>query len=514
MEGTRVQIIRDIEAWILDFKGPQIFWLTGMAGTGKSAIAWTICSRAAAHVEIILGGSFFCSRSTGLAAQRDIRCVVPTLARLLARQSSKFSRALAEELVRDPDVLHKQVTAQVEQLLYKPLLALKNSRVPIVFVVDALDECGGQSSANGAADDAESHRIVSEMLEALVALARYPVKLPVKFLVTSRPETHIRDTPVSDTEFSTILRLHTVNKAQVTEDIRLYISTKLSTKPRLRSQFTSDDVDALARLSDGLFIVATTAMQYILGASIDAAAMRFETLLSVSRDSLSTEAAAPLDRMYAIILIDAAKVAETNADELRALLEMLGALLCTRMVLSVVALADLLEISRAHLRARLTRLHAVVYVPEEDEEVGLRALHASFGDYLFGRADGRLRISVTLGHDVLARGCLRRLTHEDLCFNVSRARSSFEPNPSNASEFLALSFKYACLHWAHHVNFASNRSAFDAAIGCTFRSKFLFWLEVLSALGKVGLASGLLRIAQLAVSHIDNDGHVSTHLRG
>jgi len=510
MEGTRVQVIRDIEAWIMDFKGPQIFWLAGMAGTGKSAIAWTICSRAAAHAKIILGGSFFCSRSTGLATQRDTRCVVPTLARLMAQQSSKFSKALAEELTRNPDVLHKQVTAQVEQLLYKPLLALKNSRVPIVFVIDALDEFGGQPSANGVADDAESHRIVSEMLEALVALARYPVKLPVKFLVASRPETHIRDTPVSDIEFSTILRLHTVNKAQVTEDIRLYVSTKLSSKPQLRSQFTSDDVDALARLSDGLFIVAATAMQYILGASIDAAAMRFETLLSASRDSLSTEAAAPLDRMYAMILIDAAKVAETNADELRALLEMLGALLCTRMVLSVVALADLLEISRAHVRARLSRLHAVVHVPDEDDEVGLRALHASFGDYLFGRADGHLRISATQGHDILARGCLHRLTHEDLCFNVSQARSSFEPNPSNASEFLALSLIYACLHWAHHVDSASYRSDFDTEVGRTFRSKFLFWLEVLCILGKVGLASGLLRIAHSAVSLIDCEGYVFT----
>jgi len=43
MVGTRVQVLRDIQDWICDMKAPRIFWLTGMAGTGKSAIAWTIC---------------------------------------------------------------------------------------------------------------------------------------------------------------------------------------------------------------------------------------------------------------------------------------------------------------------------------------------------------------------------------------------------------------------------------------------------------------------------------------
>ena len=187
-----------------------------------------------------------------------------------------------------------------------------------------------------------------EMLEALIALARYPVKLPIKFLVTSRPETHIRDTPVSDASFSTIMRLHTVNKAQVTEDIRLYASTKLSSKPLLNEQFTSENVDMLVRLRDGLFIVAATALKYILGFSIDVATVRFETLPNDSRDSLSIGAAAPLDRMYALILIDAVNVAGSKANELQEMLQILGALLCARMVLTMAALAEILEMPKTH----------------------------------------------------------------------------------------------------------------------------------------------------------------------
>jgi len=117
MVGTRVQVLQEIKDWIKDFDLPSIFWLAGMAGSGKTTIATTVSSLASDDPAIILGGSFFCSRSAGLQAQRDVRCIIPTLARLLARQSIEFGYALADELTRDPEVLHKQVRIQVETLL-------------------------------------------------------------------------------------------------------------------------------------------------------------------------------------------------------------------------------------------------------------------------------------------------------------------------------------------------------------------------------------------------------------
>jgi len=277
MHGTRVKIFRDIEKWFMDPDSQQIFWLTGMAGTGKSAIAWTVCSCADIDINMILGGSFFCSRSSGWITQRDVRCVIPTLAQLLSRQSAEFSEALAAELDKDPDLLHKQIAVQVKKLLYAPLLAIRNHLVPILFVIDGLDECGGQGTAGS--DDAQSRRIVVEMIEALVSFARSDIKLPVKFLITSRPETHIRDTPVSDATFANILRLHTVSKYQVETDIYLYVSNTVTSSPRLRNMFTGSQVNKLARLCDGLFIIAKTALDYILVDGIDCATTMFEALL-------------------------------------------------------------------------------------------------------------------------------------------------------------------------------------------------------------------------------------------
>lgn len=235
-----MQILSDIEDWIRNLEAQRIFWIAGMAGTGKTAIAQTVCSRVREHTEVVLGGSFFCSRSTGSVAQREVRCIVPTLARLLARQSAIFSEALAAQLTRDPDIPNHRVSEQVRYLLYEPLLALKDFHFPIVFVIDALDECGGQPSTGMVSNNTESHRIVSELLVALVNLSRSTISISVKFLVTSRPETHIRDTPISDDTINKVLHLHTVNKLQVTADIHFYIFTRLSSNSKLRARFTDD----------------------------------------------------------------------------------------------------------------------------------------------------------------------------------------------------------------------------------------------------------------------------------
>jgi len=502
MDKTRVRILNEIDAWIKDPYAQRICWIAGMAGTGKTSIAKTVCKRATSDPGIILGGSFFCSR-TGIAAQRDIRCVVPTLVQLLARQSVGFSLALADEIARDHDLQHKHVTVQVEQLLYAPLLALKDSPKSVVFIIDALDECGGETAGS----DEESHQAVSEMLEALVTSSNSSSKLPVRFLVTSRPEVHVRETPVSNANFSQILRLHAVNKQEVDADIHRYITetltTKLSDKPNIRAKFTESVVEDLVQICDGLFIVAATALKHTFGAGAVAVEARFKKLLNDSRDGLNSRVAAPLDRMYQSILEEAAR-----EDQSRYLPQLLASILTARMTLSITALADLLAQEPFDVRESLSYLHAVVDVPDHNDEPNVRTVHASFGDYLFARAADRIRISRTLGHETLTHACLDVMNRQ-LCFNVSKSASSYEANPAFKPGSIRLSLEYACMHWAHHVaifrlsdDISSKTSAIDVAIGSLFRPKLLFWLEVLSVLRKVGLASGLLLMAGSAVSHL------------
>ena len=477
-----------------------------MAGFGKTSIAKTVCAQASADTEIRLGGSFFCSRSTGVAAQRDIRCVIPTITRLLARNSTDFRLALAATI--DDDIQHKEVSAQIELLLRTPLATLKDTEAPILFVIDALDECGGET-ADGALDDTKCHAVVTDMLEALVGLTQSEPQLPIKFLVTSRPETQIRDTSISNKKLSQILRLHTVDATEVNADIRRYISqtldTKLSSQPKLRACITDSDIEDLVQLCDGLFIVAAVAIAHTFGVGTDAAVSKFKKLLNSAQNGLHDRAAVPLDRMYEIIINAAAGEGELDATELPALQRILASLLSARMTLSVTALADLLDMETYDVRASLSQLHAVVYVPEDNDMPGLRTVHASFGDYLYSRAPNHIRIPKSFGHEVLAQGCLD-LMAKHLRFNVSQSRSSYDPNMPERPGNITLSLEYACMQWVYHISALADTGNLHTKIGMIFRPRLLPWLEVMSVLRQVWRATRILFAAAATVSTQSNSG--------
>ena len=201
-----------------------------------------------------------------------------------------------------------------------------------------------------------------------------------------------------------------------------------------------------------------------------------------------------------MVLTEASRPGVVDADELERTRRIVACILTARMPLSVEALAELLELRPSRVRGSLRRLHSLIHLPSSNADPNVRVLHASVSDFLLFRAPQHLRIAATLGHNTLACGCLRRMAWDDLCFNISRSRSSFDSNPKTLPDWIPLSLVYACLHWAHHIDAASDSSAFDEDVGRIFRRKFLFWLEVLSILGKVGAASGLLRIASSVVS--------------
>lgn len=482
MAGTRVGVLSKFVAWVKN-DPMSIFWLAGMAGTGKTSIAVSLCRMLREDPAVLLAGGYFCSRSAGSIARTDVRRILPTLATLLAGRSQEFAEALAKELEKDPNVGHKPLVEQFGALLHRPLATLAPSSHPIIFLIDALDECGSEN----------------ELAELLRLLADFKCDVNVKFILTSRPEMHIRGTPISNPLNNTILQLHTISLEEVTSDIRLYITVTLDDLASKATWYTDHDIEQLVALSNGLFIFASTVLKYVLHRSEDED--RQDRLRKVTSGVIiRTTATSTIDNIYELILADASRSDTVDEDELERMKQILACILTARISLSVAALAELIGVTPGRLRGSLERLHSLIYLPANNGLPGLRTLHASFGDYLFQRGPRHIRIAATLGHDILARGCLRRLAQDDLCFNISQSRSSFEPNPEATSVEIPLSLVYACLHWAHHLDAASERSILDEDIRRSFRPKFLFWLEVLSVLGKVGLASGLLRIAGSAVS--------------
>ena len=135
---TRVAALEEMETWAKDLTSEKIYWLNGMAGTGKTTIANTLCSTLDKSHE--LGASFFCTRL--LPECRNVKFILPTVAYQLARFSSPFRGALLEALERDPDVHTKVLHVQFRRMILEPLqTAAPSLPTSVLVVIDALDEC-------------------------------------------------------------------------------------------------------------------------------------------------------------------------------------------------------------------------------------------------------------------------------------------------------------------------------------------------------------------------------------
>ncbi|KAJ3821218.1 hypothetical protein EV361DRAFT_1010011 [Lentinula raphanica] len=123
---------------------PQIFWLGGLAGTGKSTIAQTIAKELdASHT---LGATFFFSRTSADCSNAFL--VFSTLARQLALAIPQLGVHIAEAIEADPDAGELVMYTQLKKLIIEPLRSLNNPPDrQIVIVIDALDECSDRKLA-------------------------------------------------------------------------------------------------------------------------------------------------------------------------------------------------------------------------------------------------------------------------------------------------------------------------------------------------------------------------------
>ena len=76
MEGTRVEILKDLETWALNDPISKVYWLVGMAGTGKSTILHTLC-------EILDGKNKLGGTSSVLEDRKILATHVSSFPRLL-----------------------------------------------------------------------------------------------------------------------------------------------------------------------------------------------------------------------------------------------------------------------------------------------------------------------------------------------------------------------------------------------------------------------------------------------
>jgi hypothetical protein len=109
MEGTRKDVFAEIDAWVDDLDTPNILWLKGFPGTGKSAIAMSTMNRLTRSSR--LGSAFFFERDnanqkTAPALWRsvasDLAHRYPSLRSVIARSRSRSHQSRCTTIIRAP----------------------------------------------------------------------------------------------------------------------------------------------------------------------------------------------------------------------------------------------------------------------------------------------------------------------------------------------------------------------------------------------------------------------------
>ncbi|CAE6499938.1 unnamed protein product [Rhizoctonia solani] len=478
-ENTRVEILENLMKWSEDCSTANIYWMNGMAGTGKTTIAYSAC--AALDDTKQLAASFFCVRTSPEC--RDAKRIVPTIAYQLARRFTPFRSALCKALEEDTDIATGTIAAQFDQLIRNPLMKAKNNMPNnLVVVVDALDEC----------DDP----YIVELF--LGVLFRSVVNLPLKFFVTSRPEPAIRHRMMVESERSrSILYLHEIERSLVQADIERYLRDELG------SISIDDGIKQLSVQAGNLFIYAATAIRYIRppGKFVDSKE-RLATILAAN--SASSKSLAPIDTLYSVILTTAIEDETLEPKEQERIRVALWTVVCACepvLVRTVAAISGLGNRDRA--MAALEPLRSVLHISEHSDLA--TTLHASFPDYMLNRErSGKFACDVQGHNHLLSRYCFE-IMKAQLRFNICNLKSSFVPDDevpdlqertkTNISEELY----YACRFWMNHLGLivvtssqnATECSSLFSSLNNFLSHHLLFWMEVLNLMKcmHIGIAS-------------------------
>jgi hypothetical protein len=459
LAGTRETLLSQLQRWAEEKPaGLSVFWLMGLAGSGKSAIAKSFCERIATQDSHVL--AFFASKQD--ARHRDGLGIVHTLAYQLAESTGQAAvrRQILIAVRSPPDVMARSVEEQIERLLAQPLaLAMRTEPFPIL-VIDALDECDAVEGVAG-----------ESLILHIVSLLR---PYPIRIILTSRREDRmirlfdmLRSSLAHD-----YLRVHDIEDSEAQADIALYIADGFAhlrhDQPNLPAECPSvQDLATLVKRSGASFIFAATATSFV-NDSLYSPPNRLQQLLVRQAPSSAVESPfSALDRLYAQVL-EAAVDAETmpSADNVvcARVRELLGALIYVQQPLSIESLSTLLNLDVKRDADALSTLLAVRdirtgAVADTESSAVLRISHISFSDFLTDPArggrflGGRFLIAPGFCHSRLASCCLTTLDAlltDDLCTVHDLLRLDFDM--SGLRERMPPALRYALAHWAFHVS--------------------------------------------------------------
>ena len=477
LRGTRETVLNKIESWAKDFHESPVFWLNGLAGTGKSTIAQTVSEWTFA--DGLLGASFFCSRD--FKDRSDLHLIFPTLAFQLAHKYPDFRSHLVPLLQSNPDVVHESLYSQMLKLIVEPFRSVD---ISTVIVIDALDECK---------DEEPSSAILS-------VLGRLVGQIPgVKFFITGRPESRITTgfrLPLLE-DVTNVFVLHDVHPDLVHNDIRLFLEHELSElaqRRRLKEWLSDEHIDLLCHRAAGLFVYAVATIKF-LDSRVHPPKKRLETIVNLPEctdheGKTRFDPKTSLDSLYTQILEVA--FGEQDPEVHSKVRSTIGAIVLLVNPFPPSGIAELIGIDLEEVMLFLTSLQSLLVFDGHPNQP-VKPFHKSFPDFITDPLrclDERFHVSPEDLHLELVANCLRvmndgleqnLLSLPDYVFN-----SEVEDLQTRIEDCVSVSLQYACQSWYNHLA-VTQRDIIDviSRLHLFLEKKFLAWLEVVSVLGAV-----------------------------
>ncbi|KAG8726049.1 hypothetical protein FRC11_000929, partial [Ceratobasidium sp. 423] len=413
LEGTRGTVLDDIRRWIHNPNETKGYWVNGMAGTGKTTIAYSICQELAENGQ--LGASFFAS--SALAECSDVDRILPTIAYQLAHVSYPYRSALCRVLEQEQDVGQRKLSVQFKYLIWSPLREMADAiSKGLVVVIDALDECS---------DSRSTTRVIELLL-------RHAPELPVRFLLMSRPELAISNPILSKDRGSVpVLHLHNLEEQLVKTDIRKYLIASLAPiRP------TNHQIEWLAEQAGVLFIYAATLVRYILATDlgVDPKA-RLEAILATSTIETNKKNQT-IDNLYRAILERVLQGEGREKHEVKAVERVLWTVVCAMEPVTEQTLAVLAQLNSNQVTQALRPLKSVIHVREGGV---VSTLHASFPEFIL---------------DPLRSGsfyCDRKAYNQYLAIRCLALVKKHVPSPDSESTCYQPDHLYALKYWVEHL---------------------------------------------------------------
>ena len=467
MAGTREDVLTCIKTWLHDLNGPNIFWLSGSPGSGKTTIASTVV----ADFQCFFGQFFFCRDEAEL---RDPNNLWRYIASDLSLASNDLRKSIAQALeTQKAKIRGLDISMQFEHLIAKPLQqAFGTSVMPLLIVVDALDECDSYE----------------KLLPSLVSWSHLPKSS--KLLITSRSYSNIQSSLCSISVHHNLNTGHGVS-SHTSDDLEKYFIARFSEVTGLPLKWPGPaKVSFLVRKAAGLFIWAKSAMDFIMHKGGDPE----ERLNIISADS--GEGIDVVDSLYHQVISVALQ--GLRKPEKTGLMLVLGSIIIAKNPLRIKDLTELLGVTDALLNSIIGQLSPILSISDTSH---LCICHQSVADFLLDSERSQdLWVDPQFYSLCFAGSCLK-LMNGKLKFNFFDLKTSYTLNKDipelndHINSVKSTALDHASYFWATYLQKDCDKILqleVQAAVEKFLMVHLLHWLEIMSLMGRVNHAAQLL----------------------